>query len=172
MAFTISDGANIVMSAATVVGLALIWLQLREARRSRRSEVTVSLIQEIGSEEQRALRRSVYNLSSDVANTSEDEQRQIELVCVSMSRAALLCAQGLADQATLLRMFAEAIVHTWKKAAPYIVAWRCQRGSTYLQSFEDLARQAETYLPPSALDKPSDGKQGKPEPVRNNKAYS
>jgi hypothetical protein len=144
--FSIGDIANLITSVATAAGVILIYLQLREAAHTRKSEATASLIEGLASEDQRQLRRFVYQTElSDPSKLSDEDRWKVERAAVQLSRTALLCSKGLADERTILDTFGEAFVRVWDKLQPFVAFERSHRGPTYLRAFEDMSQRAQKH---------------------------
>jgi hypothetical protein len=143
---SIIDIANLVVAAATSIGIFLVFWQIRETKKDRHLQATLAIYDILGSEDQRELRRDIYlSLPKNPAEFSADILAKVEKVCAAFQRTGLLFSKGFIKKKILLQSYAESAIQSWNKLQPYIEYARKQRGIYYLQDFEKFAKAAEKY---------------------------
>jgi hypothetical protein len=143
---TIVDIAQLTASFAAAIGLFLVAWQTREATKSRHLQATLDIFNDLGSDENRSLRRFVWNeLPTNPAKFSDDTLAKVERLCGALERTALLVNAGFVEKHLVERMYVEAIVKCWNKLTPYIDHARKSRGQQYMMEFETLAKEVRKY---------------------------
>jgi hypothetical protein len=138
--------ASILSTLAAVFGLFYIAKQLKEAQKTRNFQATLELVNFLGSEEQRSLRRRLYAIpEADIIHKADAFVDVLERVGFGFSRAGFLAEKGFIDQNLVLEMYSESIIATWNRLRPYVVRAREMRGKQYLSPFERLATAAEQH---------------------------
>jgi hypothetical protein len=142
----IVDIASVIAALAAAGGLFLVACQTRGAEKARQLQATLAIFDNLGSDEQRALRRFVYNELPEIPTDFSDETvMKLEKVCDAFQRAGLLFNRGLVSKDVLLHYYGETTVRCWDKLQPYVEHARPQRGDRFLIDFERLAKAAKEY---------------------------
>jgi len=120
---------SIVASLAAALGLFLVAWQTREAEKARQLQATIAIFDDLGSEDNRQLRRFVYNaLSNDPEKFTEEDMAKVERLCAAFNRAGLLSNRKLINTEIVLAMYGEATTRCWDKLRPFVereeTAWK------------------------------------------------
>jgi hypothetical protein len=129
--------------SAVLVAVGFYWMaaSTSAANKSRKLTAAAEVLQEIGSDEMRAIRHRV--LDSEPPEWSKvDDKRKEEILrlAVAYDRIGFLTHEGL-DHSSLMRLHGEDYVLVWDRLASFIIGFRdaCGRQS-YCKEFQ---REAE-----------------------------
>lgn len=121
--------------------------QLKEMTKTRHLEGMLKVYEMIGSDEARKKRRYLYTqLSTKPENLTLEEREIIENVSVTFDRVGKLVEAGLVPRNELLASHCEIFIRTWRTVEPHILSFRKVIGGRYVEHFEKLAKEAETYF--------------------------
>ena len=140
------DIFNSITSFLALIGLGLVFWQLRESIKDRHVEITMKFIDSLGSEENRVLRKFIYNdLPQNITDFTNEQILKVEKVCNSFEQAALFGNRKFVDKDLLLSMYCVAIGWCWEILYPWIENERKHLSNLHMIEFQQLAKDAQEY---------------------------
>lgn len=145
---------DFVVSCVTIIGLIFVILaawfakdQLKEMTRARKLDGMLKVYEMIGSKDARDKRHYIYfKLKSSPEKLKKKEIEIVQDVSVTLDRIGQLVASGLIPREELFHSHSEMFIRTWKHLEPFVMHFRKTINGDYVNNFETLARQAETYF--------------------------
>jgi hypothetical protein len=136
-----------VVGFGLIITILLTREQISEVRNSTNSQITLSITQELRSEENVKIIEQIYKFSpSDIKTLTSEQQRSVELVINRLSVLGLLIIQNILDKDMAIRNIAGTTsLRLWYRLYPFIRTLRSERGY-YANDFEYFTRCSLDYF--------------------------